>query len=76
MRNLFAATGANVTKEFFREEMQKSALFHFHGHGVFDRNILADQSLELADGSITVRDMIDLKLKAPHMTLVACDSAS
>ncbi|KAL7770058.1 hypothetical protein ACKLNR_001442 [Fusarium oxysporum f. sp. zingiberi] len=71
-----AVTGTDVTRQFFVEAMQQSALFHFHGHGIFDRSILADQSLELADGNIAVRDIFDLKLKAPHMTLVACDSAS
>ncbi|KAM5358931.1 hypothetical protein ACJZ2D_014881 [Fusarium nematophilum] len=32
--------------------------------------------LEVADGSITVRDMFKLKLKAPHMIPIACNSAS
>ncbi|KAM5341287.1 hypothetical protein ACJ41O_014318 [Fusarium nematophilum] len=74
--NAQAVTGANVTKHFVLEAMQNLALFHFHGHGVFDCNTLADQSLEVADGSITVRDMFKLKLKAPHMIPIACNSAS
>lgn len=74
--NALSATGSDITKQFFLETVQPSSLFHFHGHGIFDRGVLAEQSLELADGSITVRDMFAMKLNAPHITLVACDSAS
>ncbi|KAK0639705.1 hypothetical protein B0T16DRAFT_247332 [Cercophora newfieldiana] len=56
--------------------MERSALFHFHGHCQLDRAALTDQSLELADGPLPVRHMFDLKLRSPYVTLIACDSAS
>jgi CHAT domain-containing protein len=37
---------------------------------------MADQSLQLCDGPLAVRDVLSLKLRSPHITLVACDLAS
>lgn len=72
------ATGQAVTKKHLADSLQRSARFHFHGHCILDRHsgALADQSLELADGQFPVREVFDLKLQSPHITLVACDSAS
>lgn len=71
-----AETGSAVTKAFWTDAVQRSAVFHFHGHCILDRKVLADQSLELADGLLPVRAVFNMKLRAPHITLVACDSAS
>ncbi|KID87137.1 tetratricopeptide repeat protein [Metarhizium guizhouense ARSEF 977] len=71
-----SATGATVTKKHVRESLEDSALFTFYGHCRLEREDLAAQGLQLADGRLTVRDMFDMKLHAPHVTLVACDSAS
>jgi len=69
-------TGTSATRELFTATIQGSAVCHFHGHCILDREVLADQSLELSDGLLPVRDVFDMKLKSPHITLVACDSAS
>ncbi|RYP35742.1 hypothetical protein DL767_003687 [Monosporascus sp. MG133] len=71
-----AVSGEAVTKARFKDTIQASALYLFHGHCLLDRAALADQSLELADGLFLVHDVFDLKLPSPHITLVACDSAS
>jgi CHAT domain-containing protein len=71
-----AVTGQAATRDLFAAVVQRSAAFHFHGHCMLDRKVLADQSLELADGTLPVRAVFDIKLRAPHITLVACDSAS
>jgi hypothetical protein len=71
-----SVSGEAMTKARFKDTVQASALYLFHGHCLLDKAALADQSLELADGLFSVRDIFDLKLSSPHMTLVACDSAS
>ncbi|KAK0751416.1 CHAT domain-containing protein [Schizothecium vesticola] len=70
------STGSAVTRRFVAEAMQQSVLVHYHGHCRLDREAVADQSLQLCDGSLAVRDVFSLKLRGPHITLVACDSAS
>lgn len=71
-----SATSATVTKQYVRDCLEQSSLFTFYGHCLLDREDLAAQGLQLADGRLMVRDMFDMKLHAPHVTLVACDSAS
>ncbi|KAG8416203.1 hypothetical protein J3459_013698 [Metarhizium acridum] len=71
-----SATSATVTRQHVRESLEDSALFTFYGHCRLEREDPAAQGLQLADGRLTVRDMFDMKLRAPHVTLVACDSAS
>ncbi|OIW32573.1 hypothetical protein CONLIGDRAFT_699404 [Coniochaeta ligniaria NRRL 30616] len=69
-------TGKAVTSEAFRNKIERSVIFHFHGHCLFDRAVLTDQSLELADGLLPIRSVFEMKLQSPHITLIACDSAS
>ncbi|KAB5522808.1 tetratricopeptide repeat protein [Coniochaeta sp. 2T2.1] len=76
-RAVAVAVGAAATREFFAGALRDSALCHFHGHCVLDRLVLADQSLELGDGVLSARDVFGMSLRwSPHITLVACDSAS
>lgn len=76
MFNMERGIGHDVTTSFLSDAIQQSALFHFHGHCILDRNSIADQSLVLAHDRLTMREVFEMKLKAPHITLVACDSAS
>lgn len=69
-------TGAAGSHANLGIAIQSSTLFHFHGHCRLDEAIIADQSLVLADGDFSVRDVFNQKLVAPHITLIACDSAS
>ncbi|CAM1509525.1 Fc.00g032640.m01.CDS01 [Cosmosporella sp. VM-42] len=71
-----SATGQAVTAASFKQMMEHSIMFHFHGHCHRNQPILADQSLELADGLLPVRKVFDMNLRSPHITLIACDSAS
>lgn len=71
-----AVTGAAATREFMAGALQGSAVCHFHGHCRLDRAALADQGVEMSDGILSARDVFDLKMRSPHITLVACDSAS
>jgi CHAT domain-containing protein len=68
--------GKQVVRSTFIDEIQSSCLIHFHGHCLFQEAILTDQSIVLADGNYSVKEVFDIKLQAPHITLVACDSAS
>ncbi|CAH0057910.1 unnamed protein product [Clonostachys solani] len=68
--------GHEVTTSFLSSAIQQSALFHFHGHCILDRNSIADQCLVLAHDRLAMREVFEMKLKVPHITLVACDSAS
>ncbi|KAH7168252.1 CHAT domain-containing protein, partial [Fusarium sp. MPI-SDFR-AT-0072] len=70
-----AITGQAVTTESFKHMMENSIIFHFHGHCRLDQPTLGDQSLELADELLPVRKVFEMKLRNPHITLVACDSA-
>lgn len=74
--------GANVVSrgegnlEHLKESVEKSSLFHFHGHCKFDREHVTDQALVLTDGEVPVKDIFSLNLNGLHITLIACDSAS
>ncbi|KAK0633984.1 CHAT domain-containing protein [Immersiella caudata] len=69
------STGIAVTRQFFAEAIQQSTLFHYHGHCELDRDVLADQSLQLGDGPLPAREVFGMTLRSPHITLVACESA-
>jgi hypothetical protein len=71
-----ASTGSTVTKAHFVDVIQQSALLHFHGHCLLDSDVLTEQSLELADGYLLAKEVFDMKLRNPHITLIACESAS
>jgi CHAT domain-containing protein len=68
--------GEQVDRMTFIDQIQSSCLIHFHGHCLFQEAILTDQSIILADGNYSVKEVFDVKLQAPHITLIACDSAS
>ncbi|KAM5510338.1 hypothetical protein FOXYSP1_10438 [Fusarium oxysporum f. sp. phaseoli] len=68
-------SGQAVTAECFKQMMETSIMFHFHGHCRLDQPTLGDQSLELADELLPIRRVFEMKLQSPHITLVACDSA-
>ncbi|KAF9767121.1 hypothetical protein IL306_000364 [Fusarium sp. DS 682] len=70
-----SATGQAVTADSFKQMMEHSIMFHFHGHCHLDKPTIGDQSLELADELLPVRKVFDMKLRSPHITLIACDSA-
>ncbi|KAI6786017.1 uncharacterized protein J7T54_006356 [Emericellopsis cladophorae] len=72
-----AITGGGAGLDQFKASIETSSLFHFHGHCIVDRAAVTDQRIVLSDGSLSVVDMFRLKLATwPHITLIACDSAS
>lgn len=75
--NAMSAVGAQVTTAYFAEALEsaRSLMFSF-GHCILDRDHIAERAIELADGMLMVKDIFKLRLKASHVTLIACDSAS
>ncbi len=69
-------TGKSVGRKDFDESIQASSLVHFHGHCTFDEAQVTNQCFVLGDGRVAVADLFNLKLRAPHITLIACDSSS
>lgn len=69
--------GEKATVANFGESIRQSTLFHFHGHCVLNPENLVEQSILLADGSVSVLDVFKLQFNTtPHITLIACDSAT
>ncbi|KAK5627619.1 hypothetical protein RRF57_003334 [Xylaria bambusicola] len=50
------------SRSYLVNELQHCTLFHFAGHGKADAIDPLQSSLQVADGSITVQELIDLKL--------------
>jgi CHAT domain-containing protein len=71
-------TGPQVSQASFRQAFESSSLLHFHGHGLFAATAITEQSLLLNPPSppFSVQQFFDLNLRSPHVTLIACDSAS
>ncbi|KIW72760.1 hypothetical protein PV04_00935 [Phialophora macrospora] len=68
--------GPSAQRSHFQQAIQRSALFHFHGHCRLDKADVSDQALVLPDGSMTVKDLFGLQLHQPHITLIACSSST
>ncbi|KAL2211268.1 hypothetical protein CC79DRAFT_1317422 [Sarocladium strictum] len=69
--------GENATTVRFGEAIRQSSLFHFLGHCLTNPEDLVNQSMLLADGSLSVLDIFKLQFDtSPHITLIACDSAT
>lgn len=68
--------GKAVTPQDFVDTLSRADWFHFHGHCIFEEKNIMDQSLLLANGEVRVKDFFSLSLQNPHVTLIACDSAS
>lgn len=73
--------GPQLRTADFKREATDAKLIHFHGHGSFDQHDISKQSLILGTpGSVggkqvlSVSDILELKLKAPHVTLIACEA--
>ena len=74
-KNAYHLVG-RVERTIFEASIQSSTLFHFHGHCKLNKVVITDQSLVLADGDFSIKDIFKMNLPAPHITLIACDSAS
>jgi CHAT domain-containing protein len=68
--------GNGGIRQNFVSALQSSRLFHFHGHCLLVEAVLTEQSIVLADGIFSVREVFEIKLNAPHITVIACESAS
>jgi CHAT domain-containing protein len=76
--------GNYLTAAAFSDQVLGANLIHFHGHASFDANDIHSQSLVLADGhlgdaeshekNMSVSKIFGLKLSAPHVSNIACDS--
>ncbi len=66
--------GDNVTKALVRERAGKHRVLHFYGHGVFDKEDPMASGLDLADGRLTVRDIMELRLNTDLVCLSACQT--
>jgi CHAT domain-containing protein len=83
--------GKDATATKLREEWPQSDFIHFHGHCDPSPAVITEQSLVVAaDSSLmsnvgkphkshanySVREFFDLRLRSPHISLMACGSAS
>jgi tetratricopeptide (TPR) repeat protein len=67
-------TNAAATFDAFRENAPFFDILHLACHGQFRPDNPLFSSLHLADGSVTVRDIGDQKLRAGLVTLSACET--
>ena len=82
--NTKPTSGSSLTVITFSDQVVGAHLIHFHGHATFNANDILSQALVLADGhgpdaesherNMTVPKIFELKLSAPHVCNIACDS--
>lgn len=65
-----------IAREAFIQELAHASWFHFHGHCDFSSPSITEQCLVLTKDRVTVEDLFASLLDSPHVTLIACDSAS
>lgn len=68
--------GQEASRQVFTWALQRSAMIQFIGHCLLNKSTITDQALVLGDGEFTVRDILNVKLAALVIILIACDSAS
>ncbi|KAG6034242.1 hypothetical protein E4U41_006622 [Claviceps citrina] len=71
-----SAIGTKVTRQWAREALEQSSLFLFFGHCQLDSTDVTMQGLEVGDGVLSVREVLEMNLLDAHVGLVACESAS
>lgn len=74
--NSESAIGTKVTEPWVRKALGQSSLFFFFGHCHVESENATEQGLTLGHRMLTVREVLHMTLKAPHVGLVTCDSAS
>ncbi|KAK5746897.1 hypothetical protein LTR17_000528 [Elasticomyces elasticus] len=81
--------GSQVTRTALEHTWQTADYIHFHGHCLMKPEAITDQALVLTAASNipstgahlepvleTVREVFSLKLRAPHISLMACEASS
>ncbi|RMZ88482.1 hypothetical protein DV736_g4285, partial [Chaetothyriales sp. CBS 134916] len=74
--DLAALKGPDVKRQDFVSALSQAGWFHFHGHCLFDQSAVTNQRLLLGEEQVSIKDLFATPLKSPHVTLVACNSAS
>jgi CHAT domain-containing protein/tetratricopeptide (TPR) repeat protein len=69
-----AHLGKNATGALFREVGAQYNILHLSCHGFFNFTDPMDSGIQLADGVLTARDIMSLKLNASLVTLSSCES--
>jgi CHAT domain-containing protein len=68
--------GQEASRQVLTSALQSSSVVHFIGHCILNKSAITDQALVLGDGEFTVRDILNVKLTALLIILIACNSAS
>lgn len=66
--------GQEATKTLVQERGAEYDVLHFSCHGLFDTNDPLQSGLQLADGTLTARDIMGMRLNADLVTLSACQT--
>jgi CHAT domain-containing protein len=69
-----AVVGKDATRDRFRECLSGNHIVHFSGHGSFHAANPLSSALQLSDGVITAREIMESKIDADLVTLSACES--
>ncbi|MCJ1306742.1 hypothetical protein MMC25_000385 [Agyrium rufum] len=74
--------GEDLTFQSFKESLECADLVHFFGHCDYAPDLSVEQSLRISgegEGTqpacVTVKDLFDFRIKAAHISLLACASA-
>lgn len=68
--------GQEASRQVFTSALQRCSMVQFTGHCLLNKSTITDQALLLGDGEFSVRDILNVKLTALVIVLIACDSAS
>jgi CHAT domain-containing protein/Tfp pilus assembly protein PilF len=71
-----AYVGEQATCTIVRNEAKSYAFLHLSCHGHFDEIEISNSGLDLADGLLTVKDIVGLTLDAKMVVLSACQSGA
>jgi tetratricopeptide (TPR) repeat protein len=63
-----------ATKETVLSRLEEASLIHMATHAFFDSNNPLESGIVLADGVLTVREVLQYRLKADLLVLSACES--
>ncbi len=69
-----AAVGSAATRRTFRECIGDATIVHLACHGRFVPTLPAASGLRLADGWVSIRDILDLRLNAHVVFLSGCET--
>ena len=68
--------GNQATKQEVISRLSDASVAHFAAHGVFRGNSPLDFGIELADGRLSAREVLTLRLHADLIVLSACETAA